>query len=1508
MPELSTKYPWLDIIRFHRDFVQLEQENFFQIPLNEKGIPNPAKCLAFIDLSPDSIDAEWSVPDGPGSAIIEEIKTGNIAEGYIGGPCWSGSSQSNGRWIQFVSPFFYQHATVKYEREKHLVTFTPDEGRWEISPIVFNRLERSEFAPDVSFEELPFAILEHAYGNGEKNSRTFSESLIEEIITRLPPLASDFRNSRAQQNSFFGKNQNPWIFFVPPSAENSYVKYIMPDYLALEQRLLKKPSDIGGLKIFENRAEQWVQTTQQADLVPVVPLNASQERAVKHILDTKPVTVISGPPGCGKSQVVVSLLVNAWKDGKTVLFASTTKAAVDVVYDRLKEFDCDYPIAVRAGAKDRNTIESSLERLQHLTMQGRYSAEHNRSIGREIEELSAKKQDYQQFLNNKIPQRITQAKQAASRAFLDFRTTTEKIARNRDIFQKQAELLGYPLPINQFGDRVCAPLLRWWDAREICLKTIERDEALRTELSEKIAICEHDRDILLDSLGCTASNYTSFSWLTSGPGPDRFGEWLVHYRALLDDDIERYYSLSSDDVYKKWNSESDARSWIDLSGDLLRRIDTLVNINRERFSRYRLLNQYYEALRAEILQEHLSLKVTCTRSSLVRWKQANSEYISLPDGIMSFLKRRGAENQLRRIEKELATYFPAGIWSGISRDPIATRRTLDGLVDKTLRWLDVSEEWENSPDRQQTDDECRQIKEIRKTLHLQNFIVNYQDDLSFVEISRKIRELEPIAREAAETWCLRNKKEQFLRDLKTLIFQFDRFVINSPIVNAWAGHEGRNLADIFGQLKDRPAFELIATSMNYCSADRFVNFLETWGRCCSLQKSIDEYIHSRGEIPNSRERISGWWEDRPAISAIQNGDTSTLPGEGSVLHRHLVECAGLRDRWQENCRTELNELETIQRSSFAQSIRDLTVSYDNIPVSMRDEPTNALFLSILAQPMEGARWISDDDEILFNKFNPERIQASIHQLNSQLTGLSFTLAKEMYLKRIAEGSYVLESVDKLRRYLKRSSSFKARDFPRDEYLNALAAVPIWVTNAHQTQSFPMEPDLFDILVIDEASQCTLTNMLPLIYRAKSLGVIGDPNQLPAIFRDSSQGKEQALAQKYGISDYLERFGHRNITLFQTGMSFLPGGRKNMINLVEHYRSHPLIIGFSNLYIYQMRLSLRKPAMRPDKPNTVSGVFGLDVPGECFRDINGKSWVNVREAHAICDIIKEIRTNDEFGGKSIGIVTPFKGQKEKIQEILSGEGLFSSEILVGTVDTFQGNERDIMFFSPVLSKGITPAAAEWSDDKNRINVALTRARDLMVVVGDFAYCKNMDTILGNLIAYVSTISLLRQTSDAELELFSLMILEGNTLNISRENLPQVHQRIGAIEVDFVLRNPEKGVNLVIEVDGAQHYYVEIGGDKYPVRYEGIKKYVEIAGKNREVQSLRNSEFVNVENKSLKVIRTNDSIQTDKGRDEFLKTEGYKILRIPYQDIFEKPDVVMQDIKEKLEITRDSSIAL
>lgn len=1501
MTETPTKYPWLDIVRFHKDFVQLEQENFFQIPIPDpSGTPGALKAFVFPDTARDSFDLPWIIPeaDCQVEGLLLEIKKGNLLEGYIGGPCWSGSMNSGGRWIPFISPFLYQHVKAEYDQDKKEFLFVPDEGRWEISPVVCSLLDKLECSPEFPIEELPFKILENARQKSTGNNKALSENLVDVITAELPPLAVKFRNPGKNRDLSTGP-KNPWIFFVPPSAENSYVKFIMPDYLALEQRLERAPSDIGGFRIFESDVSEWVGPSQKKDLVPVVPLNASQEKAVQGILENKPVTVVSGPPGCGKSQVVVSLLVNAWKDGKTVLFASTTKAAVDVVYDRLRDFECDYPLAVRAGSKDRNTIESSLEKLRFVTLQDRYVPGHETSLKKEIDQLLEKKREYQKFLDDKIPQRITQAKQAASRSFLEFRELTEKISKNRETFQKETGNLGYSVPVDRFGNEVFEPLKRWWDAKETCRNTIGRDDEQRDEFAKKISAGKRERDRLLGRLGCSDLPPDSYAWLVTGPGPDRFAAWLDEYRALLTADIEQYYASDPGENYKRWSSESDARTWVETSENLLKRIDNLVSVNAEKFSRYNALKGQYDKARLDLTNVGLSSEIPFARSVLVSWKQAYASLISIPEGILSFMKKRSAENELRAIEHTLQSYYPADIWSMFSRDPVAGRKTLDALVEKTLAWMEISEKWKASQDRQQIENELQDISELKKGLHLQNFMINYQDDLSFVEIARRIRDLEPDACKAVETWCLQTKKEEFIRALRMLILQFDRFVISSPLVKAWSEHEGSELVGIFHELKEHPTFEQIARSWNYCSADRFTRLLSGWEKVRELQKTLDEYERLSGEIPPAERRIADWWAQQPAICVIRNSDSTSLPDEDTVIYRHLQVCDDLKLRWNENCRTDLHDLEIRQKDSFDRALRDMQTSYDNIPGSLRDDALDALFASVLRQSMSAPVWLTDDDHRLFERFDPDRIQAGLNTINSRLAELSFNLAKEVYLKRIAEGSYILESVDKLRKHLTRSSSFSARGFPRETYLNALKAIPVWVTNAHQTQSFPMEPDLFDILVIDEASQCTLTNILPLIYRAKSLAVIGDPNQLPAIFKDSSLGKEAALAAKHGIIACTD-FGHRNNTMFQLGLTFLPGGRKNMVNLVEHYRSHPLIIGFSNLYIYQMHLTLKKKIRQNNPVCPVSGVFGLDVAGECVRGSGGRSWVNQKEAQAVCEIIKSIRSDETFFGRSIGIVTPFKGQKEKIEELLSLHGLFSREILVGTADTFQGNEKDIMFFSPVLSKGIGEPAARWSDDKNRINVALTRARELMVVVGNFQYCRNMDVILRNLIDYIETISLLRKTSAAELELFSLMITEGSALKLKQDNLPRVHQRIGSIEVDFVLRNPDKGVALIIEVDGDQHYYAEINGTRCLVDYEGLKKCVSYSGKKLYVNSFKNEEFVNFNNCSYRIIATSESIQADKTRDEFVKTQGYKLLRIPAKDIFEKPDVVMQEIGRSLEI--------
>jgi len=90
----------------------------------------------------------------------------------------------------------------------------------------------------------------------------------------------------------------------------------------------------------------------------------------------------------------------------------------------------------------------------------------------------------------------------------------------------------------------------------------------------------------------------------------------------------------------------------------------------------------------------------------------------------------------------------------------------------------------------------------------------------------------------------------------------------------------------------------------------------------------------------------------------------------------------------------------------------------------------------------------------------------------------------------------MKALGKLEKSIRRNKKVIDEDY--NLFQDVLRAVPVWITTAQAAQAIPLLPELFDIVIIDEASQCTLTNLLPLIYRGKTLAVIGDEQQLPAI--------------------------------------------------------------------------------------------------------------------------------------------------------------------------------------------------------------------------------------------------------------------------------------------------------------------------------------------------------------------------------------------------------------------------
>jgi len=100
---------------------------------------------------------------------------------------------------------------------------------------------------------------------------------------------------------------------------------------------------------------------------------------------------------------------------------------------------------------------------------------------------------------------------------------------------------------------------------------------------------------------------------------------------------------------------------------------------------------------------------------------------------------------------------------------------------------------------------------------------------------------------------------------------------------------------------------------------------------------------------------------------------------------------------------------------------------------------------------------------------------------------------------------------------------------------------------------------------------------------------------------------------------------------------------------------------------------------------------------------------------------------------VGVVTPLAAQSRAIERALKQQRLSSERVLLGTVHRFQGGERDIMIVSPVGSRGITPRTQRWLVGQTNLwNVAITRARSSLVVVGDQGWWSAQHSLLTELL--------------------------------------------------------------------------------------------------------------------------------------------------------------------------------
>jgi len=428
----------------------------------------------------------------------------------------------------------------------------------------------------------------------------------------------------------------------------------------------------------------------------------------------------------------------------------------------------------------------------------------------------------------------------------------------------------------------------------------------------------------------------------------------------------------------------------------------------------------------------------------------------------------------------------------------------------------------------------------------------------------------------------------------------------------------------------------------------------------------------------------------------------------------------------------------------------------------------------------------------------------VQQLNAKLK--SFERGEQNHISRYFDASEKLES------YVEGYELWKQLDFVKKQEMHELLNyLPVWVvTNLSVKDSIPFECNLFDILIIDEASQCDIASALPLIFRAKQIVIIGDPKQLKHISL-LKESRDKTIASNNSVEEVYIDYSYGKNSLYDLAERTIKEKNDKPLLLTDHYRSHMDIINFSNEYFYENKLNILT-----NSDNLISDeylekrILWDNIQG---RTVPSKSPYCEEEADEVVDKIIQLLKllkNANIDDISFGVVTLFRSQMELIErKIDESEILKEMNITVGTAHRFQGDEKDIIIFSPAISEGARQTTINWIHTTQQLlNVAITRARSGLVIVGNRQKCLEAKGILKDLVEYSDTKKTNETAFDSNIEKILYDALLKNEVSITPQYWTKIKDK-KAYRLDFALF--VNGKKYDIEVDGDKAHSLMVDYD-------------------------------------------------------------------------------------------------
>jgi very-short-patch-repair endonuclease len=383
---------------------------------------------------------------------------------------------------------------------------------------------------------------------------------------------------------------------------------------------------------------------------------------------------------------------------------------------------------------------------------------------------------------------------------------------------------------------------------------------------------------------------------------------------------------------------------------------------------------------------------------------------------------------------------------------------------------------------------------------------------------------------------------------------------------------------------------------------------------------------------------------------------------------------------------------------------------------------------------------------------------------------------------------------------------------RKSFRVVLRAFPLWsVSNLSARSALPLVPALFELAVIDEASQCDIASVVPLLARSRRAVIAGDPMQLQHV-STLDVVAEQALLQQHQLTDSsLQRFTYRVNSAFDlvSASAALPDRARVRLDL--HFRSHEAIADYCNDAFYGKTLHVVTATERLTLPrHRRPGIHWTHVSGRVEAGPTG-AW-SAEEIQAVRHELLSL-AEEEYGG-TIGVVTPFRHQMIRLKDALEADNALPRAFLerthfaAATAHGFQGDERDLILFSlcagPDMPNGATVFLRE---NPNLFNVAVSRARAVLHVVGNREWASQCGiSFVEKLAQRVASSS--RCPSSAEAEPYQSpweRVLAQALRDAGIEVLPQY--AIAGRFLDLAILSPRK---VDVEVDGESVHRTARGG--------------------------------------------------------------------------------------------------